>query len=106
MNNKIKEIAKILTTELSRLIPDFSGIYLYGSQVNGDYKNDSDIDVVGLFENVTEETENKLYKIISLINYTKDVFIDIHPMTMKELNNNYIFHNQVVNKGIFYGRTA
>lgn len=102
MNKKVERVIKKLNKELSKLIPDFSGVYVYGSQVRGDYNSDSDIDVVGLFNKINDEIESKIYKLISFLNYKEDVFIDIHPMTEKELSRNYFFHDEVVNKGVFY----
>lgn len=102
MNKKVEKIINKLNRELSALIPDFCGVYVYGSQVRGDFTPDSDIDVVGLFKKINDKIESKLYKLISFLNYEEDVFIDIHPMTERELNKNYFFHDEVVNKGIFY----
>jgi predicted nucleotidyltransferase len=102
MNKKVVKVVKKLNKELSRLIPDFSGVYVYGSQVRGDYSSESDIDVVGLFKKINDEIESKIYKLISFLNYKEDVFIDIHPMTESELSRNCFFKDEVVNKGVFY----
>jgi len=102
MNKKVERIIDKLNKELSKLIPDFIGVYVYGSQVRGDYTTDSDIDIVGLFNKVNEDIETKIYKLISLLNYKENVFIDIHPMTKSELSRNCFFHDEVVNKGVFY----
>lgn len=102
MNKKVERVIKTLNRELSKLIPDFIGAYVYGSQVRGDFTPESDIDVVGLFNKINDDIETKLYKLISLLNYKEDVFIDIHPMTKKELGRNSFFYDEVVNKGVFY----
>jgi predicted nucleotidyltransferase len=102
MNKKVEKIINKLNQELSSLIPDFQGVYVYGSQVKGNYSKDSDIDVVGLFKKINDKIESKLYKLISFLNYEEEVFIDIHPMTKAELTKNCFFHDEVVNKGVFY----
>ena len=102
MNKKVEKIINRLNKELSALIPDFCGVYVYGSQVKGNYTPDSDIDVVGIFKKINDKIESKLYKLISFLNYEEDVFIDIHPMTEHELSKNCFFHDEVVTKGIFY----
>ncbi|MEI8128811.1 MAG: nucleotidyltransferase domain-containing protein [bacterium] len=102
MNKKIEKVVRKLNEELSKLIPDFMGVYVYGSQVRDDCTPESDIDIVGLFNKINDDIETKLYKLISFLNYKENVFIDIHPMTKRELNRNYFFHDEVVNKGIFY----
>lgn len=102
MNKKVERVIKTLNQELSKLIPDFIGVYVYGSQVRGDFTKESDIDIVGLFNKINDEIETKLYKLISLLNYKEDVFIDIHLMTKNELSRNCFFYDEVVNKGIFY----
>lgn len=102
MNKKVKKIIDKLNKGLSKLIPDFSGVYVYGSQVRGNYSPESDIDVVGIFNEINDDIETEIYKLISLLNYKENVFIDIHPMTKNELIRNCFFYDEVVNKGVFY----
>ncbi len=103
MDKKIDEIAQKLKTALKNHFDDFEGLYLYGSQVTGKQTEDSDIDIIA----VLSDTDNKekrytIWGIVSQLEYNYDVCIDLHPMTRYELEQNYIFHKQVVDKGIYY----
>jgi predicted nucleotidyltransferase len=103
MKEVIDEIARKLQTALKNTFDDFEGLYLFGSQVTGKAVPDSDIDVVAVIDASNKEKRWAIWDIILQLEYDYDIAIDIHPMTRNELERNYIFHDQVVNKGIFYG---
>jgi predicted nucleotidyltransferase len=75
---------------------------VFGSQVTGKATKDSDIDIVVLMENTSYEKIGELCGIASKFDYDYDVILDVLPYTRKELENNCFFHDEVVNKGIFY----
>lgn len=96
-----------LNYELTSNFDKFEGVYMYGSRVRGDYEPESDYDFIILFKNdYSVAEENKLAGIIIKIELKYDIFIDYHPMTMKELKRNPVFYDQVVNKGIYYEAAA
>jgi len=98
----VSEIIKELNTLIKEKYNDFKGCYLYGSRARGDYREDSDIDVIAIFDYVDRDKEMEIYGIVCDLDYKYDVFIALHLYTLTELEQNYIFHNEVVNKGIFY----
>ena len=100
----IKTIISILNKKIKNSFADFSGVYLYGSYVNGSNTDKSDIDIVALFNNPLSRIERmRLWTLISDIEGEYSVILDLHPMAEDELKKNAIYYNQVVNKGIFYG---
>lgn len=99
----ISEIIKELNTLIKEKYNDFKGSYLFGSRAKGDYRKDSDIDIVALFDSIDRDKEMEIYGIVSDLDYKYDVFIALMAYTPEKLARNYIFHNEVVNKGIFYG---
>lgn len=99
------KIIQELNTRIANNFQDFKGSYLYGSRAKGNYKDDSDIDIVALFDEVNREKELKLYGFVGEIQYKYNVFIELHNYTLERLKKNPIFYDQVVNKGIFYGPT-
>ena len=101
----IDEVANRLRDELKQSIDDFEGLYVFGSQIRGDAKDDSDLDIVVLFKNSSFYLPDIFYSILSKIDYDyyDKVFMDVLPYTREELQRNYFFHDEVVNKGIFYG---
>ncbi len=100
-----KKIVKIVQ-ELLRLIkeqfPDLKGIYLYGSQVKGGAKKESDIDVVALFDSTSWEKTFEISGILCELDYKYDIFIDFKPYTLNKLKENPYYYDEVVNKGIYY----
>lgn len=101
---KIDYIIEKLNKKIKDFYSDFNGVYLYGSYANNCEKNDSDVDVVALFNNsLNREERMDLWGIIGRLEAEMDVVFDIHPMTVEELEKNPIYYNQVVNKGIYYG---
>lgn len=77
-------------------------MYLYGSQARGDFRKDSDIDIVAVFGAENKEKRRIIWRIVSKVEYDFGVNIDLHPMTKQDLEKNTIFHSQVVEKGLFY----
>ncbi len=101
---KIDRIINKLNNKIKSFYSDFNGVYLYGSYAHNTATNDSDIDLVALFNNtLSREERMNLWRIIGKLEAELDLVFDIHPMTLSELKNNPVYYNQVVNKGIFYG---
>jgi len=100
----VDEIARKLRDALKEAIADFEGLYVFGSQVRGDATKDSDIDIVVLFGQERFYQPDEFYDILSKIRYDyyNIIDLDILPYTKKELERNYSFHDEVVNKGEFY----
>lgn len=99
---KIVNIAQKLNNALAKY-EDFKGIYLYGSRIKGNYKDDSDLDVIILLDKETSySTDKEIAGIVGRIEYENNIFIDYHSMTYNQLEGNPIYFDEVVNKGVFY----
>ena len=101
MKQIVDEIAQKLRDNLKDAIDGFEGLYVFGSQAKGDATEDSDI--VVLFSNTADKKAPAYYRIVSQIMY--DYYgnnLDLHRRTREELERNYSFHDEVVNKGVFY----
>ncbi len=102
-DKKIEKVIQDLNKELFSKFNNFEGIYLYGSRAKGNYGPESDIDIIVLFkDSYSIKTESELAEIIINIELKYDIFVDYHPMTLKELERNQVFYNEVVNKGLYY----
>lgn len=99
--DEIKTIAEKLRDKL-KSFDDFKGLYLYGSQVKGTAKDKSDIDMVAIFDTINHNKKRSIHGYALDIELEYDIFIDLHPMTLEELNLNCFFFDEV-KKGIFYG---
>jgi predicted nucleotidyltransferase len=104
MKKVVDEIASKLRDALKESIKDFEGLYVFGSQVRGDATQDSDVDIVVLFGDENSFQVDAFYDILSKFRYDYyDIIdLDVHRRTRKLLENNPIFYNEVVNKGVFY----
>ncbi|MDR0822722.1 MAG: nucleotidyltransferase domain-containing protein [Endomicrobium sp.] len=107
MKEKVNELAKELRTSLQTSLEDFEGLYVFGSQAKGNAQKDSDVDVVVLVKKDSEDSKKRsvIWNIVSQLDYKyydDGLVLDLHPMTRQELERNYFFHDEVVNKGVFY----
>jgi len=105
LKKKVSKIVKELSELIKIRFPDYKGLYVYGSQVKGDSHKDSDIDIVALFDTTCWQKTYELSEIICDLIYKYDIYIDVHPYTIQDLEKNPVYHNEVVNKGIFYGKS-
>lgn len=99
----ISEIIKELNKRLKEKYSDFNGSYFYGSRATKNFEEDSDVDLVGIFDDVDREKRMEMWDIIGELEYRYNILIDFHPMTEAELKRNSIYFNEVTQKGFFYG---
>ncbi|MDR0485785.1 MAG: nucleotidyltransferase domain-containing protein [Elusimicrobiota bacterium] len=104
LNKKVEKVACELRDELKKSLKEFKGLYVYGSQARGNYNKYSDIDIVVIIDtkNVWDKKNDIIWNKANLLGYKHNVFIDLQPYTRKELERNYIYCCEVVDKGVFY----
>ena len=102
----VVDIIKELNRLLRAKYPDFKGSYLYGSRTRDDYRPDSDIDIVAVFESIDRDKGFETYGIVADLDYKYDVFISLFPYTLEKLSKNPVYYSEVVEKGIFYEAAA
>lgn len=94
----INELNKLITLKYS----DFKGSYLYGSRAKGNAKEDSDIDIVALFDEINRDKDLEICGLINDLDYKYNVFIDLQTYTLDKLKRNPVYYDEVINKGVFY----
>ena len=102
----VDEIARRLRDELKENIEDFEGLYVFGSQVRGDATEDSDVDIVVLFGQRYFDLPKAFYDILFKMEcdyYDDKMCLSVLDYTREDLQQSYRFHDEVVNKGVFYG---
>jgi len=101
----VDEIAIRLRDSLKESIADFEGLYVFGSQVRGDATEGSDVDIVVLFKQEYFGMPDELFEVLfqMRIDYYDMIDLDVLPYTLDNLQQNYYFYDEVVNKGVFYG---
>ncbi|OGI00291.1 MAG: hypothetical protein A2Y25_01530 [Candidatus Melainabacteria bacterium GWF2_37_15] len=98
----LDQIIEELNNKLSNAFDDFEGVYLYGSRLRGDFKEDSDVDLIAIFKHVDRDKRMKIWRIVGWLEYKYDLILDLHPMTIEELKQNPYHYEQIVGKGKFY----
>ncbi len=99
----ISEVIKDLNSRIKAKFPDFRGSYLYGSYAKGTYNEDSDVDIVLIFDKeLSYDNEMHIHDIVSDLNCEYDLIIIGIPYTKKQLKRNYVFNDEVTGKGIYY----
>ena len=99
----IPEIINELNKKLKEKYVDFHGSYFYGSMASKNHEENSDVDLVGIFDDVSREKRMEMWDIIGEFEYKYNIILDFHPMTEIELKRNRIYFNEVTQKGFFYG---
>ena len=101
----VDEVARKLRDALKDAMPDFEGLYVFGSQVRGDATDDSDVDIVLVINRDYFDLPDEYYYIYGkmLADYYELIDLDIHTKTWHDLEQNPIFYDEVVNKGVYYG---
>ncbi len=114
MNNN-NEILNAINEELSQKIADYKGMYFFGSRLNNPEfaaSQNSDFDVVLIFDSLNYQKQLKIAGLVSDIEYTFDVFIDCKLFTSEGYKSieyirremNPIFIQNAIDKGVYYAR--
>ena len=103
MPNSIDDIVVELIKDLKNAYTDFRGIYLFGVYIDGKMHQDEDMELVAIFDNEPDkEKRENIWRIIGKIEEDFDVYIDLHPLTIKELKKDEEFYQEVTEEGIFF----
>ena len=103
MSNKVDEVITSLIKSLKENFSDFKGIYLFGVYLDGKMHEDEDIELVAIFDNEQDKTKREeTWRIVGKIEEDFDVFIDLHPLTVKELKKDEELYQEVTEEGIFF----
>jgi predicted nucleotidyltransferase len=102
MNEALKIINE-LSSELKLNYPDYYGLYFFGSRSRGNYREDSDYDVVLAFNRVIDwKFKDKIFDIICDFNIKYDIILDAHIYNKTDIMNPItIFRENVKKEGIF-----
>lgn len=98
----ISELIKELNNLLAQKYSDFKGSYLYGSHAKGNFKENSDVDLVIMFEKLNRQKDLEICGIIGDLEYKHNIFIDFQTFTPDRLKLNPFYYEEVTQKGIFY----
>ena len=102
MQKQVEDAINLIITAFNNHFDDFHGLYLYGIHADGKSHKDEDIELVAIFDVENKTKREFIWPIIGKIETDLDVFIDLHPITMEELEKDEDFYDDVVNQGIFF----
>lgn len=105
-DQNFKKLIDDISKALKQKYSDFKGVYFYGSRVRGDFNEDSDYDVVFVFDRDKIDWRFK-YDVRDIIydyELKYEFFLDNRIYTCKDIENpSTIFRFNVKREGIFYG---
>ena len=97
----LEEIKKIAQKYAETLKHDLkiSGVYLFGSSINGNFTQDSDIDVAVVSEDFTGDIIDDTFKLMK-IRRKIDNRIEPHPVLLKDFNEGNPLVKELLNNNI------
>ena len=109
---QLLDIVNQINTILLESFDDYKGAYLFGSQLTGKANEDSDIDMVLIFDELDVLKKLEIAGLVSTIEYKYNIFIDYKLLTMSGTksieyirnNVNPYFIEEAIDKGIFYAK--
>lgn len=102
MQKTVEDTINMLISAFRVHFEDFHGIYLYGVFTDGKAHRDEDIELVAIFDVENKYKRELIWPIVGKIETELGVFIDLHPITMSELEKDEEFYDEVVNHGTFF----
>jgi predicted nucleotidyltransferase len=105
-------IVNRVNLELSKMFNDYSGIYFFGSRLNGTFTELSDYDVAIVFGSLDHEKKLNIAGVIARIEYEESCNIDYKLLTQSgnrsidfiRKNVNPVFIHHAIDKGYYIGR--
>lgn len=102
MQKKLEDTINLIISEFGKAFDDFQGLYLFGIFTDGELHKGEDIELVAVFDVENKFKREAIWPIIGKIETDLDVYIDLHPMTMEDLEKDEDFFEEVVHQGIFF----
>lgn len=102
MQKEVEEAISLLIKAFNKKFDDFHGIYLHGLFADEKPHPGEDIELVAIFEIENKFKREDIWPIVGKIETDLNVFIDLHPITMEDLEKDEDFFDEVVNHGIYY----
>ena len=113
MNDKVKKLTLKYIEKLKEMYKDkLCKIILYGSYARGDYKEESDVDLMILLNTDEAETRNKVKEVVfTTYDFNMDNDIDIEPVVesvafFNTWNDVHPFYRNVKKEGIILYEAA
>ena len=102
MQKEVRETIELLIKALKETFDDFHGLYLYGAFVDGTNQKDDDLELVAIFDVENKAKREVIWPIVGKIETERNIFIDLHPVTMEEFKTDEEFYDEVINSGVFF----
>ncbi len=102
MSELLDEVISKLSNALRRRFGDYKGLYLFGSCLDGEVKEDEDIEIVAIFDNEDKAKREKIWPLIGKIETDLNVCIDLYPYTEEDFKKDEDLYEEVMEEGIFY----
>lgn len=107
MNKSISPntLVKALNERVSEKYDSFVKSYLFGSYANGQATDESDIDILMIFDKIERQDRFEIAGIVTKIEYENDCFIDYKILKTSEIaTSNPFFIKEAIGKGVCFER--
>lgn len=104
MQKYVEEAINLLNESFSERFDDFRGLYLHGLFTDGKDHKGEDIELVAVFDVENKFKRELIWPIVGKIETDLNVYLDLHPIAIDDLENDEEFYDEVVNHGIFFER--
>jgi predicted nucleotidyltransferase len=103
-NENVNEIIKEILKTIKPIYSDFKGIYFFGSRLKGDFHEESDLDLMLLFERAIDwKFKNIINDIICDFDLKYGIIIDSKIYSYSDIMNPITpFRKSVLNEGKYY----
>ena len=102
MNKKVEDTINSIIKAFGEKFDDFQGLYLFGLFADGELHENEDIEFAAVFDVENKFKREMIWPIVGQIETDLDVYIDLHPTTMDDLEKDEDFFDEVVNHGIYF----
>ena len=100
----VDEVILKLSRAFNRVFPDFQGIYLFGTCVDGKLHEDEDIELAAIFDTEDKSKRELIWPVVGKIETEMDVCIDLYPYTPESFKKDEEIYQTVMDEGIFYNK--
>ncbi len=102
-SDSVDDIVIEIIHKIKEAFPDFKGAYLFGLFSDGQMHEEEDMELAAIFENIPSKTEREtIWRLVGETEEMFDVYIDLHPLTISELQHDKEFCDEILKTGIYF----
>ena len=102
-SDSVDDIVIDILHKIKEEFSDFKGIYIFGLFSDGKIHEDEDLELAAIFDTSPSKSERELiWRLVGETEEMFDIYIDLHPLTISELQHDKEFCDEILNTGIYF----